>query len=304
MKSGNKNNIKLSQLRALVAVADYGNFSEAALQLSLTQAAISHAIASLEKELGVILFHRGRYGANLTPVGQSLLKHARQMETLANTIAEEANIAKGLEGGKLRLASLRSIATHLLPTAISNFGRCFPNVSISIVQYFHDADVLKSIREGSADIGFVELPLPNDFETYTMMEDKYVVLLPPSATFEGRHLSWEQLRQYPLILPFTGYSGYASLREHLVTSGVCVSAAYEINEDSIMVGMVAQNLGAAILPKLAALPIPQEIRVYDLPTPLTRTLGAATITDRVYPPPVFAFLEKGLNGADVVELLR
>ena len=214
MKSSSKNNIKLSQLRALVAVVDYGNFSEAALQLNLTQAAISQAIAALEKELDVILFRRGRHGANLTPIGHSLLKHARQMETLANTIVEEANIAKGLEGGKLRLASLRSIATHLLPTAISRFSHCFPNISISIVQYFHDADVLRSIREGSADIGFVELPLSNDFETYTMMEDKYVVLLPPSATFEGRHLSWKQLSRYPLILPSTSYSGYASLRKH------------------------------------------------------------------------------------------
>ena len=149
-------------------MADCGNFSEAALHLDLTQAAISHAIAGLEKELGVVLFHRGSRGATLTPVGQNLLKHARQMEQLTEIIVTEANTAKQLGDGKLKLASLRSIATHLLPKVIANFSNRFPNIDITIVQHFHDADVLKSMREGSADIGFVELPLPDEFETYEM----------------------------------------------------------------------------------------------------------------------------------------
>jgi hypothetical protein len=62
--------IKLSQLRALVAVAECGNFSEAALHLEVSQSAVSHAIATLEDELGVVLFTRGRHGATLTPIGE------------------------------------------------------------------------------------------------------------------------------------------------------------------------------------------------------------------------------------------
>nr|WP_258002467.1 LysR family transcriptional regulator [Fischerella thermalis] len=58
--------MKLSQIRALVAVAECGNFSEAASELQLSQPAISHAIATLEEELGVPLFARGRYGAVLS----------------------------------------------------------------------------------------------------------------------------------------------------------------------------------------------------------------------------------------------
>lgn len=63
----NPGKIKLSQLRALVAIADCGNFSEAALELDLSQSTISHAIATLEEELGVTLLQRGRHGARLTP---------------------------------------------------------------------------------------------------------------------------------------------------------------------------------------------------------------------------------------------
>ncbi len=55
--------LKISQLTALVAVADYGSFSAAALQLDLAQSTVSHAIATLETELGIVLLLRGRTGA-------------------------------------------------------------------------------------------------------------------------------------------------------------------------------------------------------------------------------------------------
>ncbi len=58
--------MKLSQFRAVVAVAQHGNFSETALELNLSQSAVSHAIATLEEKLGITLFVRGRHGAVLT----------------------------------------------------------------------------------------------------------------------------------------------------------------------------------------------------------------------------------------------
>lgn len=57
----NLSRLKLSQIRALVAIAECGKFSEAALQLGINQSTVSHAIATLEDELGVILLNRGRY---------------------------------------------------------------------------------------------------------------------------------------------------------------------------------------------------------------------------------------------------
>lgn len=65
--------LKFSQLHMLIAVADCGSFSEAALQLQTSQSAVSYAIATLEETLGVVLFSRGRYGANLTPVGEQIV---------------------------------------------------------------------------------------------------------------------------------------------------------------------------------------------------------------------------------------
>jgi DNA-binding transcriptional LysR family regulator len=67
--------------------------------------------------------------------------------------------------------------------------------------------------------------------------------------------------------------------------------AYEIREDSTMVSMVAQGLGTAILPRLAAEPIPAGVQVCYLPVPLERVIGAAILADALQPPAVFAFLD-------------
>ena len=60
-------------------MADGGSFSEAALKLQMSQSSVSYAIASLETELGIVLLARGRYGANLTPVGE-IVERARHLK--------------------------------------------------------------------------------------------------------------------------------------------------------------------------------------------------------------------------------
>jgi DNA-binding transcriptional LysR family regulator len=174
-------NIKLAQLRALVAVANHGNFSEAALHLNLSQSAISHSIASLEEELGIPLLIRGRYGAIPTPTGERVIAHARQMLKLLEAIEQEALRERGLQGGKLRIGSFRSAATHLLPPILSRFRSRFPNIEITILEHDEYAGVEEDLREGRVDLGFTHLPCGSEFETFEILRDEYVALLPPHS---------------------------------------------------------------------------------------------------------------------------
>ena len=75
------------------------------------------------------------------------------------------------------------------------------------------------------------------------------------------------------------------------TSGICLNVAYEIKEDATRLRMVAQGLGAAILPRLAAQPIPLGVQVYHLPVPLARVISVSVLADALHPPAVFAFLD-------------
>lgn len=290
MSEINPYKIKISQLRALVAVADHRNFSEAALHLDLSQSAVSHAIASLEEELGVQLLSRGRHGAHPTPVGERAIEKARQVLQLLEGIVTEANREKGLHGGQVRIAAFRSVATHILPTVIARFHNHFPAIGVTITEFFDFAGVEQALREGHADLGFTYLPTTEEFETWEMLRDDYIALLPPNSRWKSTQLTWKELSVYPLIVPSTNTCSLR-IRNHLSKSNHPLNIAYEVREDSTIVSMVRQGLGAAILPRLAAEPVPPRIQVCTLPVPLERTIGTAVLTNTFQTPAVFAFLD-------------
>lgn len=282
--------IKLSQLRILVAIADCGNFSEAALRLGISQSAVSHAVASLEEELGVVLLSRGRHGATLTPVGERVLFHAQEMLQLLDRIGREANLSKGLQGGQVRLASFRSAATHVLPGVIAEFHKRYPGISVTIMEYRGDDGVEQALREGRVDIGFTCIPTANEFESWELMQDEYIALFPPEANLPEK-ITWADLAQYPLIMPPSNDYCSILIRGHLYKLQQPINATYEIMEDSTIVSMVSQGLGAAIIARLAAEPLPPEIQVRQLPIPLQRGIRVAILADALHPPAVYAFLE-------------
>jgi DNA-binding transcriptional LysR family regulator len=294
MNKINPYKLKISQLRALIAVADQRNFSEAALHLDLSQSAVSHAIANLEEELGVVLLSRGRHGAHPTPVGERVIAQARQVLQLLEGIVQEANREKGLQGGQVRIAAFRSVATHILPGVIARFRHQFPAITVSITEFLDFVGVEQALREGHADIGFTHLPSGEEFETWELMRDDYIALLPPNSGLRNAKMNWEQLAAYPLIVPSTN-SCTLRIRNHLRRSDYPLKIAYEVREDSTIVSMVHQGLGAAILPRLAAEPLPSGIQVCSLPIPLERIIGTAILKEALHTPAVYAFLDAVRN---------
>ncbi|MBD2167264.1 LysR family transcriptional regulator [Calothrix membranacea FACHB-236] len=282
--------MKLFQLRAVVAVADCGNFSEAALTLQLSQPAVSHAIATLEEELGVPLFARGRHGAVLTPAGERILYHARQALQHLEMMEREADLHKGLHGGHVRVAAFRSVATHLLPKAIAQFHEKFPEVAVTIIECPAFPDVEQCLRDGRADIGITCLPTSDEFEAWEIFRDEYVALVPPQTKTRREEITWEEIAAYPpVLLPCTPCGRI--LHHHLKVVEIPIHTASDIQEDSTVVSMVNQGLRAAIMPRLAAVPIPPKVQVYSLPVPLERIIGVAILSKALHVPAVFTFLE-------------
>ncbi len=281
--------IKISQLLALVTVADEGTFSAAALALDLSQSTVSHAIAALENELGVQLMQRSRQGAQLTAVGERILPQARAILSHLEVMAQEANRERGLEGGTVRIAAFRSMATHLLPNAIARLHDLYPTIKIKITEFDEFYDVERALLTGQADISVAELPKGEEFQTWEILRDDYLVLLPPSYTGPTQ-LTWERLAEYPLIVSSVGACSHR-IHHCLHTVTIPLAIAYEIREDSTMISMVKQGLGVTILPRLAAEPIPPGVKVGQLPCPLHRIIGAALLKSALHPPAVYAFLD-------------
>lgn len=290
MKRHHLEGVKLSQLRTLVAVAECGNFSEAALKLQVSQSAVSHAIATLEDELGIVLVSRGRHGAHLTPVGERVLCHIQRMLQALDDIGKEAQLSRGLQGGVVRVASFRSVATHILPPAIAQFRKKFPAITATITEHVDYIAIEQSLREGRADVGITYLPTSAEFETWKLFSDEYLVLMPRDAEVSAP-LSWDVLSTYPLILGPDSDACSVLVHKHFAQHGQSLNAAYHLAEDSTMISMVAQGLGAAVLPRLAAEPLPPQVKALSLPVPLERVIGVGILAEALHPPAVYAFLD-------------
>lgn len=300
------NRIKLSQLRVLVAVADWGNFSEAALRLHISQAAVSYAIATLEEELGISLLFRGRQGAKLTPAGQEIIKDARQILQLIEGMTERALSHRGLQGGRVRIAAYRSVAARLLPEFLAQFHRQYSQIRVSITECSDCGEIERALQERVVDVGLTYLPASSFLQTWPLMRDEYVVLLPPQSQISGSALTWSDLSEHPFISVVPEFASYNRVRTHLQRYGtIKLISTFEVREANTMVNMVAQGLGMTIIPRLAAEPIPAEVQLHPLPVVLDRPIGVAMVADALHPPAVFAFVDllrnSGLAGSAPVQ---
>ena len=186
-------------LAILKAVLESGTFSAAPPDLGISQSAVSRGIAALETELGMPLLVRGRFGARLTSVGERVMVHAQCILELRELIDYEVNQDKGLYNSRLRIASFRIAATHILPANIARFRNRFPHVEVVLVE-LDPAGVEQSLRAGKTDIGLIPLPRSEEFSTLEIAKDEYVVLLPKTDPPPPKILTWEGLSNYSFIL--------------------------------------------------------------------------------------------------------
>ena len=198
---------------------------------------------------------------------------------------------KGLQGGEVRIATFRGAAANLLPRIVAQFNKQHPAIAVTIVEHYDFDAVEAQIRCGKAVIGSTFLPTSREFESWELMSDPFWVLLPPDVDQPSLALTWQQLTALPLIVYPADNSCFEAVQAHFQQAGLALEPRYQFRETSTILSMVAQGLGAAIIPSLSAHPIPQGVRVARLPVPLERRVGAVVLAEALHPPGVFAFLQ-------------
>lgn len=286
--------MKLSQIRSFVAVARCGKFSQAAIELDLTQPTVSHAIASLEDDLGVQLLFRSKKGVSLTPAGESVLPHCDRLLQAIDNIQQEANRFKSLDIGSVKVSAFRGAAAQLLPKIRANFQLKYPQIEIKIIEEKDCPQVEQMVYEGKADLGFTILPTSKDLDTIEVLRDDYIVLLPPN--FEpslppNSIISWQQLLSLPIISYPNHNSCFRQIQSHFVSAGYQFQPAEQVRESDTIVSLVATGLGAAILPQLSVFHLPQGVTPCQLPEPLQRIVVVATPKDVDLSHAVWAFID-------------
>jgi len=141
--------MELRQLRYFVAVAEDGNISRAAKRIFLTQPALSRQIKSLEDEIGQCLLERQAHSIRLTPVGEALLREARELLQHAEQVVERVRAAGS--GVRLRVGYAPSLAAGLLSAAVENFTQAHPNARVELFDLSTE-EMLEGLENDKLDV--------------------------------------------------------------------------------------------------------------------------------------------------------
>ena len=144
-------------LEILEAIAETGTFTGAAKKLFITQSAVSHAVAELEKQAGTALFERLPKGVILTRCGASLLEESRGIVTACRNL--DRRITHLEENTPVAIVSSITIASFLLPEILGELQTAFPQIRLSVRVVSANA-AIAILQRGNADIAFWEGAAP------------------------------------------------------------------------------------------------------------------------------------------------
>ena len=137
------------KLKIFHAVAEAGSFTNATVNLNLSQSAISRQIQSLEEDLKVKLFERHARGLTLTQNGEYVYKTAHEVISKLKEVETSLGDQKDKPSGKITITTVRSFGTHWLTPRIQEFMKLNPEVEVELI--FDDKELDLSTRQ--ADIG-------------------------------------------------------------------------------------------------------------------------------------------------------
>ena len=271
--------LKLKDLRYLVAVADTRHFGRAAERSFVSQPTLSAQLKKLEEYLGVQLIERAPKRVQLTAAGEEIVERARLILESSDEIVELARGHLDPLAGRLRVALLPTIGPYLLPHVAARLRKQLPRLELMLYEYQTDL-MLEKLHSGEIDVGILALPVPMDgLDSYELYKEPFTVAMPSAHKLAQRStIKVDDLSHETLLLLEDGHC----LRDQAldICSGTDVHEKQDFRATSLetLRQMVAAGVGITLLPELAARGAYGNargvaIRPFAKPVP-TRTIGA------------------------------
>lgn len=180
--------MELQQLRYVVEVADTSSFTRAAERCFVTQSALSHQIAALERELGRRLFVRSSRSVRLSEAGEAFVEHARVALRAAEQAREDAAAVDGVVVGTLRIGVIPTVTAIDLPAVLVAYRAAHPHARVEL--QVGNSDVLMArLRRAELDVallGLREGVVPIGVESRVLSHDRLVAVFPREHELAGR----------------------------------------------------------------------------------------------------------------------
>jgi DNA-binding transcriptional LysR family regulator len=268
--------MELHQLRYFVRVAQTGNFSRAAELCSVSQPSLSQQIQKLERELGQRLLDRLGRRAVLTDAGRLLLERAAAILSAVDDTQHRVKDFDHLEGGRLAVGAIPTIAPYLLPPALQAFLRRYPKVDITVHEDLTQHLVAAAVA-GELDVALVALPISEPRLTVEALLTEPLLLTLPQGhpLVRRRKITMDDVRGERFIL----LNEMHCLGEQMLSfcrEQECQRIACWSTQLSTVQSLIALGQGVSLLPALAQRSDRSPRRVYRMVTgdAPTRTIAA------------------------------
>lgn len=281
--------IKLQQLTHFVIVTEEGGFRAASYRANRSQAALSTSIKELEKTLGQPLFESGNK-SKLTPFGEICLPKIKQFLNIYSALDNDLRAAAAGQQGRVRIASVPSVAAKLIPSVLGAFCEQYPNVEVSLIDD-NAAGVENRLLSGEVDLALGNC---------SHLEDEAIDFTPLITDPIGVVC----LRDNPIASQPEGIKWQSLLKEPFIRNGTCLllnatparklseQALYSVENITSLFSVLELGIGVTTLPKLA-FPT-NETRLVWIPLiepSLKRQIGIFKSSDRTISPQAQAFYD-------------
>ncbi|MGC7095576.1 LysR family transcriptional regulator [Amycolatopsis lurida] len=238
------------QLRYFLAIVDEQGFNRAAERLHLAQPSLSQAIRTLERDLGVELFHRIGRRAVLTEAGHALIEPARQVLRDLDTTRSTVRSVAGLRTGRVEVASMPSQSVEPLSAMVTRFHERHPGMLVVIQACFTPQSVVDAVRGGKAEVGLLgaadDVAMPG-VRVHRVEQQPFVLVAPPDSELGGDgRVRREELAGAKVIAAPLG-NRMRHVVDEIQAAGVDLRIVVETAHREAILPLVLNGVGVAVM---------------------------------------------------------
>ena len=267
-------NIEIGDIEAFIELTETNSFAKAAVNLNLSQPALSRRIQKLEYELGTTLFDRTTRKVQLSYSGRNFYERARGILEAIKTASKTLN-EKYSFPSIIKVGAVNSALRNILYPSLKIFKTMEPRCKIQIIERSANY-VVDSVLGGECDFGvnFTGLQEPGISFENLFIED-YVVVFPKGDPLEKkRKIKLSEIKNRDFISVWKGSGSRIYFENALALQKEDMDWTYEVRHIPSALNMVEQGLGITLAPKLAVSRDYTSLSYRPLIDPkVTRTMG-------------------------------
>jgi len=247
----------LKEIAAFLRIVELGGFKAAAQELHVTPSALTQRLQKLEDALGARLVDRTTRTVAATAVGRAFLPEARRMIGQFDRAVADLEDMIQARGGRVTIASLISIATHVLPRVLGRFSAASPDVSVRVLDDA-EREIAEYVRQGDAEFAIDMLAgeADSDLAATVLMEDPFVLACPAGHPLAaGGPLRLEDLAGQSIVTLGARTGTSRLLLGRLEATGRPLPWRYEVQHLSTLIGFVEAGVAVGLAPRLAMRPL-------------------------------------------------